>query len=507
MTSLSEAIQMTKDFFTPGSRVKLREDDVIRHFGIMFSPKNLDDLTWPKFKTFFFVKYNHHWTNLIRSMIYFDESVDELIPSLRVLLDESVDITERLKLTIPKGAKYKARGSGSGIYSPILMFVYPEKYAVFNDEVAKALTKLREEGILDLGYPTVRKYHFVKIYKRFNEFAVNLAKDNGLTLWELDWMWTFYTDESFVPQLLEDDEPFFNDLPDDDKSDIEADINDRKKRWDALRIEQSGEIPFDELSKANLRVGQRGIIANKLPDSDKRITLSILTTGTSYDDVMAEDSLTYKYPRTGQPRQDENEIESMKSAMHNKVPIFVIIGNKRDGKTRKLKLGLVRDYDTEEETFLVDLFDHWPESDDLTYETQEEQEENFNPYDKSTKKIKVETTARPGQTRFKFNVLKRYGSVCAVCGVKLKPILEAAHIVPKSKNGSDKSPNGLIMCANHHRMFDNHLFTIDPKLQLMFRDGYDGKNLMITVKDLSHLPKKPHVDALKIRYELFEEHT
>ena len=38
-------------------------------------------------------------------MRYFNKSVHELISALKVLLDESIDITERLKLKIPNGAK------------------------------------------------------------------------------------------------------------------------------------------------------------------------------------------------------------------------------------------------------------------------------------------------------------------------------------------------------------------------------------------------------------------
>lgn len=209
MTSLSDAIDKTKNFFAPGSRAKMREEDVIKHFGNMFSPEKLDELTWSKFETFFSEKNNHHWSNLIRSKRYFNKRVDELIPALKVLLDESIDITERLELTIPPGAKYKASGSGPGIYTPILMFVYPDRYAIFNGPVTEAINKLKADGILDLGIPKVNRDHFIEVYKRFNDFAVKFAKENGLTTWELDWMWAAYTDSSYVPNLKYDNEPFF----------------------------------------------------------------------------------------------------------------------------------------------------------------------------------------------------------------------------------------------------------------------------------------------------------
>lgn len=207
---LSDAIKKTKDFFAPNSRAKLREDDVIEHFQEIFSPKNLDKLTWDKFEPVFDERRNFHWSGLGQAKHYFNKSVDALIPALKVLLDETIDITQRLKLTIPSGAKYKVKGSGQGIYTPILMFVYPTKYAVFNDPVSKAINKLIAEGSLDLGVSSVGNYNFVEIYEKFNKFALKLAKDNGLTLWELDWMWAFYMNPDFKPALKFDDQPYYN---------------------------------------------------------------------------------------------------------------------------------------------------------------------------------------------------------------------------------------------------------------------------------------------------------
>ncbi len=42
-------------------------------------------------------------------------------------------------------------------------------------------------------------------------------------------------------------------------------------------------------------------------------------------------------------------------------------------------------------------------------------------------------------------------------------------------------------------------------INLLFKHGYKGSDLSIEVADLTHLCKKPHIEALKVRYKMFEE--
>jgi len=64
--------------------------------------------------------------------------------------------------------------------------------------------------------------------------------------------------------------------------------------------------------------------------------------------------------------------------------------------------------------------------------------------------------------RFRNAVLKAYRQRCAVCGLRIRPLLDAAHVVP------DRDPQpvisvkeGLALCATHHRAFDAHLIRYD----------------------------------------------
>jgi putative restriction endonuclease len=109
---------------------------------------------------------------------------------------------------------------------------------------------------------------------------------------------------------------------------------------------------------------------------------------------------------------------------------------------------------------------------------------------------------RKGQQRFKFQVLKRYGPKCAVCDIEVLALLQAAHLVPKERQGSDDPRNGLVLCANHHLAFDTNLFAIHPKtLELCYNtSGPDAGRLQIIAKTLHHLSNLPHEDAITWRF-------
>lgn len=116
---------------------------------------------------------------------------------------------------------------------------------------------------------------------------------------------------------------------------------------------------------------------------------------------------------------------------------------------------------------------------------------------------------RKNQQRFKFQVFKRYGPKCAVCGLEIPTLLQAAHLVPKERQGSDDPRNGLVFCANHHLAFDANLFGIMPEtLEFCFKPlGPDAQALQICFKDLSYLERMPHEEALEWRYSYWVQNN
>ena len=83
----------------------------------------------------------------------------------------------------------------------------------------------------------------------------------------------------------------------------------------------------------------------------------------------------------------------------------------------------------------------------------------------------------PVQAIFRTVLLAAYDDKCSICGLSFKETLDAAHIIPWSKaNPSQRiSPrNGLLLCSNHHRLFDNGWIDISEDFVVIHNNkGWD----------------------------------
>ncbi|MBH1803124.1 HNH endonuclease [Stenotrophomonas maltophilia] len=59
-------------------------------------------------------------------------------------------------------------------------------------------------------------------------------------------------------------------------------------------------------------------------------------------------------------------------------------------------------------------------------------------------------------------MLDAYGGCCAMTGCDATDALEAAHIVPYRNASSNAVPNGLLLRADIHTLFDLYLIGVDP---------------------------------------------
>jgi len=67
------------------------------------------------------------------------------------------------------------------------------------------------------------------------------------------------------------------------------------------------------------------------------------------------------------------------------------------------------------------------------------------------------------QQRFKLDVMRAYRHRCAVCTLRERALVQAAHIVADAElEGIAAVVNGLALCAIHHLAFDRNLLGIDP---------------------------------------------
>jgi putative restriction endonuclease len=68
------------------------------------------------------------------------------------------------------------------------------------------------------------------------------------------------------------------------------------------------------------------------------------------------------------------------------------------------------------------------------------------------------------QQRFKVDVMRAYRHRCAICTLRERALVQAAHIVPDADpEGIAAVVNGLALCAIHHLAFDRNLLGIDPE--------------------------------------------
>jgi putative restriction endonuclease len=126
-----------------------------------------------------------------------------------------------------------------------------------------------------------------------------------------------------------------------------------------------------------------------------------------------------------------------------------------------------------------------------------------------------ETRVRLHQTRFRGRVLPAYANQCAICRLKEKRLLDAAHIIGDSlPKGLPAVSNGLSLCTIHHRAFDEDLVGISPDYQVRIAprllDDEDGPMLEVLKRahgSAIHVPKRtamqPDRELLALRFEQF----
>ena len=260
--------------------------------------------------------------------------------------------------------------------------------------------------------------------------------------------------------------------------------------------------------RLNIHKGQRGIYRNlkntKFSMHDEGIAQSVLDTGKVYDDVLTDTHLEYHYPTTSQKTTDNGEINSLKTAAKYNVPIFIVLGLEKDSSKKEIRFGYVKDPNDQRKTVLIEFVKDKklilsPKFDEITEAN--ENEDNLPLFDKNRKNDKGYSKRRENnQPKFRSDVFKYYikNNECAVCGIKL--FLDAAHIIPVEKKGTDNKQNGIILCKNHHKAFDDNFFKIIPStLKIEFIE--DQSNLRIKKTDIKHLVNKPANKYLEWRYK------
>jgi putative restriction endonuclease len=107
------------------------------------------------------------------------------------------------------------------------------------------------------------------------------------------------------------------------------------------------------------------------------------------------------------------------------------------------------------------------------------------------------TLVRPrlGQSAFRVVVTDVYRRRCAITGESTLPVLEAAHIRPFARNGSNEVSNGMLLRSDFHKLFDIGLVTVTPDLHVevspqIKNEWFNGKTYYrLHGKPLSNVPQ------------------
>ena len=95
----------------------------------------------------------------------------------------------------------------------------------------------------------------------------------------------------------------------------------------------------------------------------------------------------------------------------------------------------------------------------------------------------LQHSLRQRDPAFRQKVLRAYNYQCAICGFNMRhdnaPIaLEAAHIRWKQHRGPCDVPNGLALCAIHHKAFDRGSIGLDENMRVVISDAVNGSGIV-----------------------------
>jgi len=107
---------------------------------------------------------------------------------------------------------------------------------------------------------------------------------------------------------------------------------------------------------------------------------------------------------------------------------------------------------------------------------------------------------RVHQVAFRERVIRAYQERCALCALRHRELLDAAHIVPdRDPEGEPVVTNGIALCKLHHAAFDGFFFTIRPDYVIEVRrsilEEHDGPMLVVGLQQIHTkrilLPRRP----------------
>jgi len=282
--------------------------------------------------------------------------------------------------------------------------------------------------------------------------------------------------------------------------------------WLKERVGYHGDVlPYEELRRGFEFRGERvpllgpqGIFKPRVLDLP--LTITTAPSGPYADAFGIDGLLRYKYRGTD-PEHPDNR--GLRRAMARQVPLIYLHGIARGRYVPAWPVFLVGD-SPERLTFTVAVDDDAH----LRLSTVDRVSEA----DEDTRRRYVTATVRQRihQRAFRERVLDAYRSICAVCRLRHRELLEAAHITPdRDPGGEPVVSNGVSLCKIHHAAFDRQILGIRPDHVVQIRrdilEEIDGPMLLHGLQEMHGsriaIPRtarfRPDPDRLAARYEQF----
>jgi putative restriction endonuclease len=221
-----------------------------------------------------------------------------------------------------------------------------------------------------------------------------------------------------------------------------------------------------------------------------------------YEDALGADGyFRYKWQGTDPDAYDN---VALRRAMELRKPVMWFFGV-ASGVFMPLRVWLVAE-EASQHQFVVAVDDIMREQWDV-----------FHPEDEVLRREYAMSAVRRRlhQPLFRQRVLQAYRSQCSLCRLRHPELLDAAHIKEDSEGGEPVVPNGVAMCAIHHRAFDSFVFGIRPDYVVEVRrdvmEERDGPTLLHALQGLhgeamtlpSQRAARPDRELLEERFERF----
>ncbi len=285
---------------------------------------------------------------------------------------------------------------------------------------------------------------------------------------------------------------------------IEDEMQRREALFEQIQSESSdGLVPSSVVSELGIFRGERGVYRNKeLTDSviEGGLAVGLLHTGKSYADDLTENGVLYHFPSTKNLGTDAADIRSLHNAFTNKTPVFVI---STEDTLKKVQRGWIEIFDADLKQCYVTFNESPPTS---VIDTNDEINMPWEARTKRSVKIKASTSV-DRDPRFRMLVRRRYENKCAITGIAVPEMLDAAHIIEVNDNGSDHPENGILLEKGLHAAFDANLWAINPTtFEIIARDvGPSLLEMGIKIDKLAETVAKPNYEALNERWKRFLE--